>query len=89
MFDEREKMESTHFLSSQATGLVTAFNNTNLRATIFLPKNIAFENLLNNIGMTVDQALSPTSAFAPYLGQVRRLDKAVPRMLCAFFSGCT
>ena len=54
----------------QATGLVTAFNNTNLKATIFLPLNTAFTNLLNQLGMTVDQALSSTSAFAPYLGQV-------------------
>ena len=56
----------------QATGLVSSFNNSNLRATIFLPKNVAFQKLLGQIGMTVDQALSSSSAFAPYLGQVKR-----------------
>ena len=30
---------------------------------------------VNTIGMTIDQALSSTSPFAPYLGQVRRHDK--------------
>ena len=54
----------------QATGLSTAFNSTTLVATIFLPKNEAFANLLSLVGMTVDQALSNQSSFAPYLGQV-------------------
>ncbi|KAK9918228.1 hypothetical protein WJX75_002403 [Coccomyxa subellipsoidea] len=55
----------------EATGLVTAFNSSDLVATIFLPKNIAFENLLTSIGMTMDQALgSAGGAFTPFLGQI-------------------
>ena len=54
----------------QSTGLSTAFNSPDLVATIFLPKNEAFTNLLTLTGMTAEQALSNTSAFLPYLGQV-------------------
>lgn len=49
---------------------MTAFNSSDLVATIFLPKNIAFENLLTSIGMTVDQAFNNAGAFTPFLGQV-------------------
>ena len=51
------------------TGLSTAFNSPDLTATIFLPNNEAFSNLLSLTGMTTQQALSNTSAFLPYLGQ--------------------
>ena len=54
----------------QATGLSTAFSSPDLVATIFLPKNEAFTNLVSLTGMTVDQALASEGTFAPFLGQV-------------------
>ena len=68
------KMIAWHTVSllccSQATGLSTAFSSPDLVATIFLPKNEAFTNLVSLTGMTVDQALASESTFAPFLGQV-------------------
>ncbi|CAL8464086.1 g3621 [Coccomyxa elongata] len=63
--------ELTYFAQAlEATGLVTAFNSSDLVATIFLPKNVAFENLLTSIGMTVDQAIANPGPFTPFLGQI-------------------
>ena len=63
---------------SQATGLSTAFSSPDLVATIFLPKNEAFLNLVSLTGMTVDQALASEGTFAPFLGQVGSLALGFP-----------
>ena len=58
---------------SQITGLATTFNSTDLKATIFLPKNEAFDALSSSLGLTTSQVFNSSSSFLPFLGQVRVL----------------
>ena len=62
----------------QVTGLATTFNSTDLKATVFLPKNAAFDTLFSSLGLTASQVLSSTSPFIPYLGQVRAQSNTCP-----------
>ena len=54
----------------QITGLANTFNNTALKATIFLPKNEAFTALASSMGLDLNQVLTSNTPFTPYLGQV-------------------
>ena len=54
----------------QITGLASTFNNTALKATIFLPKNEAFTALASSMGLDLNQVLTSNTPFTPYLGQV-------------------
>ena len=58
-------------LAAQVTGLATTFNSTDLKATVFLPKNEAFNTLFSSLGLTMSQVFNSSSPFIPYLGQVR------------------
>ena len=58
-------------LDAQVTGLATTFNSTDLKATVFLPKNEAFDTLFSSLGLTMSQVFNSSSSFIPFLGQVR------------------
>ena len=63
----------------QITGLASTFNNTALKATIFLPKNEAFTALASSMGLDLNQVLTSNTPFTPYLGQVGPSSLGLPQ----------
>ena len=63
----------------QITGLASTFNNTALKATIFLPKNEAFTALASSMGLDLNQVLTSNTPFTRYLGQVGPSSLASPQ----------